>query len=327
MPNKLSKQDIQNLLTGIKSGNVQTSPKKERRKVKEYNFKKALRFSKEHISVLTKIYESFAHNFSSLFTAKLRMLVESEVVSVQQQTFQEFVDTIDEEQEVQAVVATSPLEGHMLLKLSSDTSFTILERMFGGTGHFQDGERRLTEIESMVMKQVFFNIMDCMTKAWNPILNFQIEKSDIEVNSKNIVVSTLNETVIVVKIKILVGDEEGEMSVCLPYFVLQPITLKLTPSALLAPKKFRQEKTESETLKNKINQTLMEVIARLGESHIQVDEFLNLKQGDIIRLNNTIHDQITLKVNGKAKFLAQPGIKRGKVSVQIIDEIQEGDNE
>jgi flagellar motor switch protein FliM len=242
-----------------------------------------------------------------------------------QQYFKDYVEGI-EDGTVQTIMNTAPTNGQMLLDISGDIAHCILERMFGGTGENVDKFQPLTKIEQAVMKSVLLTFTECKKKAWSPIVRPKIEESDIEVNPKNLYVFPTEETVIVANLSIRIGELKGEINICLPYFVLQPITYRLSSSRLLAPKKVTQEKKESVTLKTKINATLLDVVANLGETDIQVEEFLNLAAGDVIKLKQTIYDPTSIYVNGKPKFTGHPGLKRGKVSVQIRDEILEEDH-
>jgi flagellar motor switch protein FliM len=327
LPQDLSKNDINSLLSGIASGKVQPSKKSTeiRKTVSEYNFKKALRFSKEHISVLHKIHEKFARELTTVFSIKLRTPVEVEVQNLKQITFQEYIENI-EDGTVQTIMNTAPTDGQMMLDMSGDIAHCMLERLFGGPGTNVDKYQPLTRIEQTIMRSVLLTITECKKRAWSPIVRPRIEESDIEVNPKNLYIFSAEETVIVAKLSFIIGELEGELNVCLPYFVLQPIAYRLSTSRLLAPKKASQEKKESVTLKTKINATLLDVVANLGDAEIHVEDFLQLAVGDVIKMKQNIYDTSTIYVNGKPKFTGQPGLKHGKVSIQIRDEILEEDH-
>ena len=71
--------------------------------------------------------------------------------------------------------------------------------------------------------------------------------------------------------------------------------------------------------------TKLDVKAILGRSTIQFGDLLKIQNGDVIRLNESYEDPVTILVDEKQKFFAQPGVSKGKMAVQITDVHGEGD--
>lgn len=72
----LSQGEIDALLTALSSGEMDAEELKvdetENNKIKVYDFKRALRFSKDQIRGLTRIHENFARLLTSFFSGHLR---------------------------------------------------------------------------------------------------------------------------------------------------------------------------------------------------------------------------------------------------------------
>ena len=93
----LSQSEIDALLSAISTGEMSADEMKkeeEKKKVKVYDFKRALRFSKDQIRSLTRIHENFARLLTTFFSAQLRTYVQISVASVDQIPFEEFVRSI-----------------------------------------------------------------------------------------------------------------------------------------------------------------------------------------------------------------------------------------
>ena len=60
----------------------------------------------------------------------------------------------------------------------------------------------------------------------------------------------------------------------------------------------------------------------LGKTFINVDEFLNLQEGDILRLDREADDKAVVSIDKKDVFLAQIGLHRFRKSVKIIELIR-----
>ena len=48
-------------------------------------------------------------------------------------------------------------------------------------------------------------------------------------------------------------------------------------------------------------------------------DFMDLKNGDVIKLDNTVSDNLLVRINGERKFYATPGMRKNKISVEITD--------
>ena len=53
--------------------------------------------------------------------------------------------------------------------------------------------------------------------------------------------------------------------------------------------------------------------------NITLDDFMQLSEGDIIKLDNKVQDDLIVKVNGEKKFFARPGTLKNQICVKITD--------
>ena len=111
----MSQSEIDALLSAISTGEMSAEDIKkedETRKVKVYDFKRALRFSKDQIRSLTRIHENFARLLTTFFSAQLRSYVQITVASVDQIPFEEFVRSIPNMTLIN-VFEVPPLDGNI----------------------------------------------------------------------------------------------------------------------------------------------------------------------------------------------------------------------
>ena len=93
----LSQGEIDALLSAISTGEMDAEElKKEEleKRIRVYDFKRALRFSKDQIRSITRIHENFARLLTTFFSAQLRTYVQISVTSVDQLPYEEFVRSI-----------------------------------------------------------------------------------------------------------------------------------------------------------------------------------------------------------------------------------------
>jgi flagellar motor switch protein FliM len=325
LPEVLSQGEIDALLTALSSGEMDVEElKKEEveKKVKTYDFKRALRFSKDQIRSLTRIYENYARLLTTYFSAQLRTFVQISVASVDQLPYDEFIRSIPK-MTILNVFTAPPLEGRMVMEVNPNIAYAMLDRMLGGQGNSQSNLSSLTEIETIVMERIFTRALDSFQEAWKSIIDLEIEMDVLEVNPQFMQMVSPNETVAVISLSTKVGDATGMINFCLPHVVLEPIMPKLSAHYWLSTQQKVREPKEIETLEKRVKKARLPVIADLGYSSIQVSEFLQLAVGDVIRLNETVDDPLVIKIGEKPKFKAQPGVYKGKTAVQITEIIRE----
>ena len=132
----LSQHEIDALLSALSTGEMSAEEMKkedETRKVKVYDFKRALRFSKDQIRSLTRIHENFARLLTTYFSAQLRTYIQINVASVDQIPFEEFIRSIPN-MTLLNIFEVPPLEGNIIMEVNPNVAYSMLDRLMGGAG-------------------------------------------------------------------------------------------------------------------------------------------------------------------------------------------------
>lgn len=325
MSEVLSQHEIDALLSALSSGEMDAEALKKEdagKKVKTYDFKRALRFSKDQIRSLTRIFENYARLITTYFSAQLRTFVQISVSSVDQLPYEEFIRSIPA-MTILNVYTAKPLEGRMVMEVNPNIAYAMLDRLLGGQGSGSTYTNNLTEIEMSVMEKMFINALDRLTDAWKTIIDLQPELDFLEVNPQFLQMVSPNDTVAVVSLSTKIGDVSGMINFCLPHVVLEPVIPKLTAHHWLSTQKKSIASEESAIIEQRVKKAKLPLIAELGHSTIKVGEFLQLSVGDVIRLDRSMNEELIVKVGDRKKFYAQPGVYKGRVAVQITEIIRE----
>ncbi|MFP8784282.1 flagellar motor switch protein FliM [Planococcus plakortidis] len=294
------------------------------KKIHTYDFKKALRFSQDQIRTLSRIHENFARLLTSYFSTQLRTYVQINAEKVEQVSYTDFLQQV-ERKSILGVFEARPLSGSMVMKFSPEVAYVMFDRLLGGQGNVLQKTSDLTEIEISVIDRIFSNSLNCFEEAWSSVIALSPELKEIEVNPQFLTMAAPNETVIVVSLHTKIGEVEGEIQICLPHLVLEQVLPKLSARHWLANQKKAVEDHEVEALEKRLQTTKMDVAAVLGEATVDIKDFLDLKKGDILRLDEAIDAPVKLYIDQKQKFLAQPGISKGRLAVQITGLCTEGE--
>lgn len=322
----LSQSEIDALLSAITSGEMDAEElKKEEKekKIRVYDFKRALRFSNDQIRGITRIHENYARLLTTFFSAQLRTYVNISVASVDQIPYEEFIRSIPN-MTILNIYSVEPLEGRVLMEVNPNIAYALLDRLLGGKGSSINTIDSLTEIDTMLMSQLFEKAVVNLQEAWASLIEIDPILEDFEVNPQFLQMVSPNETVVVVSLATEVGEVSGMINICIPHIVLEPIISKLSVHYWMQTSAKGRDPEAYSNIVNNIQEVNIDAKAILGDAEITINEFLNLKTNDIITLNQTIDEPLTLEINHKPKFKVQPGKYKNKLSVQILNEIKGG---
>ncbi|SOB93061.1 flagellar motor switch protein FliM [Ureibacillus xyleni] len=325
----LSQSEIDALLSAISTGEMSADDMKkeeETRKVKVYDFKRALRFSKDQIRSLTRIHENFARLLTTFFSAQLRTYVQITVASVDQIPFEEFVRSIPNMTLIN-VFEVPPLDGNILMEINPNIAYSMLDRLMGGSGASYSNVDNLTEIEQKIMTNLFERSFDNLREAWDTIAEIDPMLVELEVNPQFLQMISPNETVVVISLNTIIGDTTGMINICIPHVVLEPIIHNLSVQYWMQSNTKEATPEQSKALENRVKQAELPLIAELGTTDITIEDFLYMSIGDVIQLDQKIDDSLILRVGGLPKFTVQPGKRNKKMAIQIIDPLKGGDED
>jgi len=321
----LSQDEIDQLLTAISSGDVETeeiSQPSENRKIKIYDFKRPDKFSKEQIRTVSIMHETFARLTTTSLSAQLRSLVQVHVASVDQLTYEEFIRSIPNPTTL-GIINMDPLKGSAIMEIDPAITFSIIDRLFGGQGESTKVSRDLTDIETTVMEGIVVRILGNMREAWSQVIDLRPRLGQIETNPQFAGIVPPTEMVVLVTLETKIGDVEGMMNFCIPYLTIEPIISKLSAQYWYSSVRRGATTENLNILRDRLSTIEVPLIVEIGSMNLTVREVLNLQTNDIIRLQSThVNDDMALNVGDRRKFWCRPGQINNKLAVQITNLIE-----
>ncbi|CAH0214019.1 Flagellar motor switch protein FliM [Peribacillus sp. Bi96] len=325
----LSQNEIDALLSAISTGEMDADDlKKEEveKRVKVYDFKRALRFSKDQIRSLTRIHENFARLLTTYFSAQLRTYVQISVASADQIPYEEFIRSIPK-MTILNVFEVPPLDGRIILEVNPNIAYSMMDRVLGGRGISVNKVDSLTEIETKIMSNLFEKAFENLQEAWGTIVEIEPVMTEFEVNPQFLQLVSPNDTVVVISLNTQIGETSGMINICIPHVVLEPIIPKLSAHYWMETSQKEKIPEEIMILEKRIRNADLPIISELGSTDITIHDFLLLDVGDVIDLNKAIDEPLTIKIGGIPKYSAQPGKVGKKHAIQILDILKGGDED
>lgn len=320
----LSQNEIDNLLQALSSGELDAEEIKDsdEKQVKNYDFARPAKFSKEHLRTLEIIFEHYGRLLSTNLPVYLRKTIQVEVMNSEAVSYSEFSNALSNPV-LLGIINFAPLKGNIILEIASNLGYAMVDRMLGGAGEPLDKTREFSEIELLIIERILTVCVNLLREPWENVVDIHPRLERIETNSQFAQIISPSEMIAIVTINIKVGDVEGLMNVCLPYLTLEDVMDKLNTKYWYSTMQDRDEQQYMDAIESLISKASIPIKAVLGTSSISVSDFSTLQRGDIIRLDTKVDDELDVFVGNIKKFTALPGASGDKYAVRVTSIIRE----
>lgn len=323
----LSQSEIDALLQALSSGELDVQQIKEvesSRKISKYDFRNPQKIAKDQLRTLEIIHENFGRLFQTFLSGYLRAPIKASILTVDQFAYSEFINAIPNPAFL-SIIDFKPLNGQILLDISTNVVYSIIDRILGGDGEGEQEIRPFTEIELSLLTNIVDRMMAIISEAWSNVIDLKPKLDKIDTNPQFAQIVPHNETIALITFNLEVGATEGMMNICIPYLVIEPILDKLSTRFWFSTTEKAPSEEELKVIKNKIMNTKVTVRAELGSTTVKVKDILNLQEGDVIKLDVDLEDKAKIRVGSNVKFLGNIGVYKNKMAVKIINVVKDGD--
>ena len=298
MGDVLSQNEIDNLLQALSSGELDAEEIKDsdEKQIKNYDFARPAKFSKEHLRTLEIIFEHYGRLLSTNLPVYLRKAIQVEVMNSEAVSYSEFSNALSNPV-LLGIINFAPLKGNIILEIASNLGYAMVDRMLGGEGEPLEKTREFSEIELLVIERILTVCVNLLHEPWENVVDIHPRLERIETNSQFAQIISPSEMIAIVTINIKIGDVEGLMNVCLPYLTLEDIMDKLNTKYWYSTMQDKDEQQYVDAIETLISKAPIPMKAVLGNSTISVSDFSGLQVGDIIRLDTKVNQELDAEIS------------------------------
>ncbi len=311
----LSQDEVDALLKGV-SGEIDEAPAEQADSsgVRPYNLATQERIVRGRMPTLEIINERFARQLRIGLYNFLRRGVEISVGPVKVSKYSEFIRNLVVPTNLN-LVQFKPLRGNALIIFNPDLVFLMVDNLFGGDGRFHtriEG-RDFTLTEHRIIQRVLNIVFESYAKSWEPVYPIEFEFVRSEMNTQFASIATPNEVVVNITFTIELGQTSGEMHICMPYSMIEPIKDQLTSS--MQAENLEVDKRWIRLMRQQVQMAEVELVADLGTARINLRDIVNLKIGDVIPLD--IPPTVEAKVDGVPVMECAYGKFNGQYTLRV----------
>ena len=322
MAEVLSQSQIDALLHAVQSGekDLNEPAVEQEKKYRKYDFSSPRKFTKDRIKMLNGIFDTYSRIINSRLNARLRANCEITVESIEEQRYYEFSNALTEGDVLALVKVTvkgKEQDVPLLLYLSTPTALSMMDRLMGGEGEADaslPADYTYTDIELQLYEDIVSDMVSVMGGSWENYIPIEFTYSKTDVNPTLSQIIGLDETVIIVDMKMQFTNITGRMSICLPGEVLPNIFAEISREN---PARKLTAEDKSEEIFDKLRDSSLEIVSILGETRLSLSDVYHLNVGDVIDLGCPKDSSVYLDIGGYHWFTGKVGTHKKNMAVKI----------
>ena len=310
----LSQEEIDALLKGVTDDGDDTPEDVDPSGVRSYNLGSQERIVRGRMPTLEIINERFTRNWRLGLFNFMRRNAEISVGPVKIQKYSEFIRNLVVPAAIN-LVHVKPLRGTALFVFDPNLIFLVVDNLFGGDGrfHMRVEGRDFTQVEQRIIQRMLQLMFEHYGKAWQPVYPIEFEFLRMEMHTEFANVATPNEVVVTTSFSIELGSNGGDVHVCMPYTMIEPIRDLL--SSAIQGETLEVDKLWVRLLSQQVQTAEVEMVANLTHANVRVTDILNMKVGDVIPVE--IDDTVTAKVDGVPVMECAYGTFNGQYALRV----------
>ena len=322
MAEKLSQSQIDALLSSMLNGGGNASPQEEvpEKKYRKYDFKSPRKFTKDRLKMLSGIFDSYSRILNTRMNGLLHASCEVEVESVEEQRYYEFSNALHDG----AVLAVAHLnmeggdedEAPVLMYPTTTMMVSMMDRLLGGTGNVEDvpDDYEYTDLDLCLYENLTQEFVKCMGEGWANYIQLDFDFGRVESNPTLVQLIGLEETVVLVDLKLKFSNCEGGISIVLPGTMLTNIFTKINEDN---PTRRTTAEDHSDEIMGQLRDSSLEVVAELGRTTLRLRDIYSLNVGDVIDLSQKKDSAVFLRIGGRKWFDGMMGVSEKHLAVKI----------
>jgi flagellar motor switch protein FliM len=287
-----------------------STPARQARSVDVYDFRRPTTLAREHARVLELAFETFARQWGTQLTAKVRVLSHATSEQVSMMTYDEYASSL------------APTTAMVLCKLEDVTAKAVIQfpmsaalswvaHMLGGSGAIPTPDRKFTQIEQALVRRLMDDALEDLRYSLGSLLVSPISVESLQYNSQFAQAAATGDLMIVATFVIRVGDVTSNATLAIPAEVLLPQLGEANPTSTTG--------NARELVQGQLAHVPVDVSLRLAPAMVKPSVILNLAVGDVLPLPHPQSRPLDVAVGGHRLGCAAVGANGPRLACVVVN--------
>ncbi len=217
--------------------------------IKTYDFKSPKKFTKERMSTVENLYDSFARALAPYLTGLMQSYCEIGVTRIEERRYQEFSSSIPD-RSLFGMITLSPdnkdyNEAPLVLEVDTRLAFFMIERLLGGAGTEYELNRDFTDIEKAILRYLLGKITEFIGNAWDGYIDIDASLTGLQTNPHLLQMSAPEEVIIQVELEVVIDKLTAKLNLVMPASNVEELTSKFGYTFAVSQKKIDEAKQQT----------------------------------------------------------------------------------
>jgi flagellar motor switch protein FliM len=321
----LSQDEVDTLLAGVNGEQISKPSEAVADTSQPYDLSSPDRVVRRRLQTLELINERFARQMRMVLLNFMRRSADISVGPIRIGRYSDFERNLSVPSNLH-MVHMKPLRGTALFAYDPNLVFLVIDSLFGGDGryHTRVEGRDFTTTEQRIIRTLLDLTLDSYGKSWEPVFPIDFEYIRSEMHTKFASITGGNEIVVVTSFRIEFGATGGDLNVCMPYSMIEPIRDLLT-------RPIQENKLESidqrwaKRLSDQVRSADVTLSAEFAQIPSSIRELVSLETGDILPLD--IPASVTASVDGVPLMECAYGVINDQHALRVLSLLTQPDPE
>jgi flagellar motor switch protein FliM len=281
-----------------------------------YDFRRPVKLSRENARALQIVFETYARQASTVMTSALRTLSSFSLLSIEQQTYNEYVETLSDPTYL-TVFSMEPVQQPAVLQMPIPATMSCVDHLLGGPGTTPQPQRPLTELESVVVGGLFERLVAEVRYAFASLMEISPAITDVEYSPQLAQVAAASDPMLVARFSLTQGEAEHEVTLCFSFNALLP-HINASSSGVVSERELREREKASARLAAGFQEVPVEVGVRFRGIEADPVELSGLVVGDVVRLRHPAEAPLDVTAADVVFAHATPGSHGQQLACLIV---------
>ncbi|CUJ51591.1 MULTISPECIES: flagellar motor switch protein FliM [Achromobacter] len=312
----LSQDEVDALLAGVTGeSDSKATAADPNAGARAYDLSSPERVVRRRMQTLELINERFARQMRHVLLNFMRRSADITVGSIKIQKYADFERNLPVPSNLN-MIQMKPLRGTALFTYDPNLVFLVIDSLFGGDGryHTRVEGRDFTTTEQRIIRRLLNLTLESYGKSWDPVYPIEFEYVRSEMHTKFASITGNNEVVVVTSFHIEFGATGGDLNICLPYSMIEPVRDLLT-RPLQETTLEEVDQRWAQQLSRQVRSADIDVVAEFARIPSSIRELMSLKVGDVLPV--TVPETIVASVDGVPLMECGYGVFNGQYALRV----------
>lgn len=310
----LSQDEVDALLQGVTGESETAAEPQPPGGVRSFDLSSQDRTQRGRLPTLESINESFSCRLRSGIIDYVRRAPEISVGAIKIQSYADFTRSLLVPASIN-LLRLKPLRGTALVVLDPALVSSVVDSLFGGSGRLHtpvDG-RDFTQTEQRIIQHLLGIVTASLENAWAPVHPLTPEYLRSELSMQLVNIGAPADLAAVTTFSIEFGADGGDLHICLPYSMIEPIRDRL--SGTVPGEDADPDQAWVRRLSSGVQSAAVEMVVNLGRAEVSIQQLLAMQVGDVISLE--IPQPLVAEVDRVPVMECKCGILNGQYALKV----------